>query len=324
MINNPLSLNDPSGYCYGGPDTVSQMMMDRMLGMLESQHVANVTSAMGFFNRPLTITSSSDEGGTAQAPQTPQTTKDEDNSASQTQNTLDDASGDGNTSGQTNASTASNSNTAPNGESQSDGAGSVAQSWDDVEYPTVDGGSSIDADGVPNQVGVCDYLCQALGEFYERLSRGFTLSPQQVYRGLEFADYATMLNPYRFITRGAVKTSVIGPIQIGVAKSEPIWTKNARKGWSSVDNAFQHWKKHGTEFPEFKNAKQYAEGAKDFLHSPPVGTLSKVRSNGDVVRYNQSTNTFGIMDANGVPRTMYRPDAAKHGYPSNLDYFNAQ
>jgi hypothetical protein len=35
-------------------------------------------------------------------------------------------------------------------------------------------------------------------------------------------------------------------------------------------------------------------------------------------------NTFGVMDSSGAPRTYFRRDPAQHGYPTNLDYFNAQ
>jgi filamentous hemagglutinin len=76
---------------------------------------------------------------------------------------------------------------------------------------------------------------------------------------------------------------------------------------SSVKNAFEHWKKHRAEFPEFLNAKQYLEGAKNFMHNSPAGTLMKTRANGDILKYHPGTNTFGVMDASGVPRTMFRP-----------------
>ena len=54
-----------------------------------------------------------------------------------------------------------------------------------------------------------------------------------------------------------------------------------------------------------------------------VGAV-RLRTNGDVVRYNPGSNTFGVMDSSGAPRTYFRPDPAQHGYPTNLDYFNAQ
>ncbi len=92
-----------------------------------------------------------------------------------------------------------------------------------------------------------------------------------------------------------------------------------------MENAFGHWKKHGAEFPEFTNSKQYVEGARSFIDSPPSGTLVKTRpSNGDVLFYHPATNTFAVRAADGAPRTMFRPDPSKHGYNTNMDYFNDQ
>ena len=71
-------------------------------------------------------------------------------------------------------------------------------------------------------------------------------------------------------------------------------TKNTlAKAWSRI--------------PEFQNAKQYVEGTKNFFSSPPAGTLTKTRPNGDTLFYNQGNNTFGVQAADGAPRTMFRP-----------------
>ncbi|TWV06060.1 hypothetical protein FQ707_14605 [Bacteroidaceae bacterium HV4-6-C5C] len=86
---------------------------------------------------------------------------------------------------------------------------------------------------------------------------------------------------------------------------ETLWNKTSKI--SAVRNAFNHFLKHSKEFPQYKNAKQYVEGTKDFLQNPPVGTLTKVRSNGDIMRYNSSTNTFAVMGSNGLPKTMFKP-----------------
>jgi len=99
--------------------------------------------------------------------------------------------------------------------------------------------------------------------------------------------------------------------------------KLVKKGshiWSSSDpvkNAFNHWKKHGAEFPEFMNAKQYVEGAGNFLNNSPIGTLVKQRPNGDILKYHSGSNTFGVMDAAGSPRTMFKPT-------TGLDYWLKQ
>ncbi len=85
----------------------------------------------------------------------------------------------------------------------------------------------------------------------------------------------------------------------------PLWTSTETK--TSVENAFAHWIDHSAEFPEYQNAKQYVEGAKNFFIDPPSGTLTKGRTNGDNLFYNPSNNTFGVQAVDGAPRTMFRP-----------------
>jgi hypothetical protein len=104
------------------------------------------------------------------------------------------------------------------------------------------------------------------------------------------------------------------------AISAPLWTSTSNK--TSAENAFGHFKSHGEEFDDIGNASEYAAKAQDFLTTPPGGT--KVRPNGDVVRYHPGSNTFGVANSNGVPRTLFRPNTAEHGLPTNLDYFYAQ
>ena len=104
--------------------------------------------------------------------------------------------------------------------------------------------------------------------------------------------------------------------------SSPLWT--AGKTDSAPANALRHFNDHGADFPGLNNSLEYVADAQSFLRSPPPGTLTRLRTNGDVVRYNPGSNTFGVMDSSGAPRTYFRPDPAQHGYPTNLDYFNAQ
>lgn len=81
------------------------------------------------------------------------------------------------------------------------------------------------------------------------------------------------------------------------AAKRSLWTSTKGKTW--VENAFEHWQKHGAEFPEFQNANQYVEGAHRFFSSPPAGTLTKTRPNGDTLFYNPGNNTFGVQAADG-------------------------
>jgi filamentous hemagglutinin len=96
------------------------------------------------------------------------------------------------------------------------------------------------------------------------------------------------------------------------------------KTLTSPENATAHWTKHASEFPQFSNVGQYVAGVQNFVTNPPAGTLIKSRPNGDTLFFDPATDTFAVRASSGVPRTMFKPDPLKHGYPTNLDYFNAQ
>ena len=78
-----------------------------------------------------------------------------------------------------------------------------------------------------------------------------------------------------------------------------------------------HWNKHKSEFPELRFQNDYYRFARDFVENPPAGTLTKTRSNGDVLFYQPSTNTFAIKDKNGNIKTMFKPKDKEK-------YWNAQ
>ena len=73
-------------------------------------------------------------------------------------------------------------------------------------------------------------------------------------------------------------------------------------------NAEEHWEKHGAEFPEFRTAVEYERGALAFVTSPPPGTLTKTNDRGDTLFYDPASNTFAVRDAQGEPRTFFRPN----------------
>ncbi len=128
---------------------------------------------------------------------------------------------------------------------------------------------------------------------------------------------------------GAVVPSVMGGAV--VAKSTAKGVEAAATGalWTSTkyetvaQNAFRHFKDHGADFGA-ANTVDYVRKSEKFLHNPEVGVLSKTRANGDIVRYDSTTNVFGVMDKTGAPRTFFKPDPTQHRYPTNLDYFHAQ
>lgn len=105
-------------------------------------------------------------------------------------------------------------------------------------------------------------------------------------------------------------------------KTSPIWTNTKQR--TSLENAYKHWKDHGSDFPWINNAKQYVEATRRFFQNPTTTTLKKFRPNGDHVFYDPVSNTFGILDRYGVPRTMYKPTLQKHDKATNLEYFYGQ
>ncbi len=84
------------------------------------------------------------------------------------------------------------------------------------------------------------------------------------------------------------------------------WSKT--KVLTAPENALAHWQKHGNEFPEITSAAQYVDFAQDFVKNPPPNVLTKTRPNGDVMLYDQTTNTFAVRTASGVPKTIFKPN----------------
>lgn len=85
----------------------------------------------------------------------------------------------------------------------------------------------------------------------------------------------------------------------------PLWSKNRK--YSADENAHYHFEKHGPEFSA-KSYPDYMAMVHGFIHSPPPGTQTLRRSNGDTLFYDPKGNVFAVMTRQGAPRTMFRPD----------------
>jgi filamentous hemagglutinin len=95
------------------------------------------------------------------------------------------------------------------------------------------------------------------------------------------------------------------PPSVQSASTPVVWSHGRDGG---VRNAEEHWEKHGGEFPEFRTALDYERGALAFVTSPPPGTLMKTNDRGDTLFYDPASNTFAVRDAQGEPRTFFRPN----------------
>ena len=130
-------------------------------------------------------------------------------------------------------------------------------------------------------------------------------------------------NPNSYPANPLVEIDPVGLAPGGsIGLGAGIWTPTRRL--TGVQNALGHWGKHGADFPDLQNSKQYVDRAYDFMTSPDPAIQEKIRANGDFVRYNARTEEFGVMTRDGVMRTYYKPDPAVYGLPTNQDYFNAQ
>jgi filamentous hemagglutinin len=115
------------------------------------------------------------------------------------------------------------------------------------------------------------------------------------------------------VVGGALTTTQTGPTSRHEyastrSQSHTVWS-HGHDG--SNANAESHWQKHGREFPEFHSAQDYQRAAQNFITTPPAGTLTKHRDNGDTLFYDPATNTFAVADRRGEPRTFFRPNGGR-------------
>ena len=89
------------------------------------------------------------------------------------------------------------------------------------------------------------------------------------------------------------------------AEARPPVTANRRE---TADAKVQRlFERNGAAFGA-RSAEDYLSKVRAFTEATPRGTETVKRPNGDTLYYQASTNTFAVVDRNGVPRTMFKPD----------------
>ncbi len=158
--------------------------------------------------------------------------------------------------------------------------------------------------------------------YYDPVS-GAYLTPDPLGLAPAPNPHAYVPNPLAFIDPLGLM-SCTGSTQPG-SQAPPaggLWTQTSTQ--SAAENAYAHYVSHGADFPDLQNSVQYVQTAQAFLRNPPPDALIKFRlGNGDKVVYQPGSEWFGVLRADGTPRTFFIPDPAEHGYATNLDYFNA-
>lgn len=86
---------------------------------------------------------------------------------------------------------------------------------------------------------------------------------------------------------------------------KPMWSASRR--YSAEENAQRAFARNGRAFGA-DTVDEFVGKAHDFVQSPPRGTLTLTRSNGDVLLYDPKANVFAVKSKAGAPRTMFKPD----------------
>ena len=94
-------------------------------------------------------------------------------------------------------------------------------------------------------------------------------------------------------------------VDAAVEAAKPPVTANRRE---TADAKVQRlYERNGAAFGA-KSADDYLQKVRAFTETTPRGTETVKRPNGDTLYYQAATNTFAVVDRNGVPRTMFKPD----------------
>lgn len=107
------------------------------------------------------------------------------------------------------------------------------------------------------------------------------------------------------IGRAAEGASAQGAEDLTASAAKPVVTANRRE---TVDEKITRlYERNGAAFGA-RSAEEYLSKLEAFVANPPRDAESVRRPNGDTLHYQASTNTFVVIDQNGVARTMFKPD----------------
>ncbi|MFB7879379.1 S-type pyocin family protein [Brevundimonas diminuta] len=107
--------------------------------------------------------------------------------------------------------------------------------------------------------------------------------------------------PVGLLATEAVEEAADAPVEA----AKPPVTANRRE---TADAKVQRlYARNGADFGA-TSADDYLQKVRAFTEDAPRGTETVKRPNGDTLFYQASTNTFAVVDRNGVPRTMFKPD----------------
>lgn len=116
---------------------------------------------------------------------------------------------------------------------------------------------------------------------------------------VETRDRATA-DPVALISAAAPESEM----DVAPEAKPPVTANRRETADAKVQRLFE---RNGASFGA-KSADDYLTKVRAFTEATPKGTETVKRPNGDTLYYQASTNTFAVVDRNGVPRTMFKPD----------------
>ena len=116
---------------------------------------------------------------------------------------------------------------------------------------------------------------------------------------VETRDRATS-DPVALISAAAPESEM----EVAPQAKPPVTANRRETADAKVQRLFE---RNGASFGA-RSADDYLTKVRAFTEATPKGTETVKRPNGDTLYYQASTNTFAVVDRNGVPRTMFKPD----------------
>jgi pyocin large subunit-like protein len=95
---------------------------------------------------------------------------------------------------------------------------------------------------------------------------------------------------------------------VKLVDGKPMWSASRR--YSAEQNARRAFERNGQAFGA-DTLDAFVRKAHAFVESPPKGTLTLKRRNGDTLFYDPKGNVFAVASKEGAPRTMFRPDEGR-------------
>ena len=116
------------------------------------------------------------------------------------------------------------------------------------------------------------------------------------------ARYANAV--YTTPATGSARESDARDEAVPLFHGKPLWAAN--KKHTAQENADYHFKRDGDAVGA-TSEEDFLAKVHAFVDSPPKGTETLARSNGDKLIYDPKANLFAVVDKDGAPRTLFKP-----------------